>query len=118
MKPKSFKSLKQGIAEEVGVHENVVTDFINFYYRLVRKNLSDLDNPKVYVENLGTFSIMKSKLKKNIERQNNILESTDVNTYKGYEKHVNITAKINKMKQVLDLINEREEEYKLFKQSK
>ena len=118
MKPKSFKSLTDGIAEEVGVHENVVADFINFYYRLVRKNLSDLNDPKVYVENLGTFSIMKSKLKRNIERQSNILENIDINTYKGYEKHVNIITKIDKMKEVLDLINEREEEYKAFKQSK
>ena len=32
MHPKSHKEFKKGIAEDVGVHPQVVDDFITFYY--------------------------------------------------------------------------------------
>ncbi len=37
MNPKNYKQFKEGIAEEVGVHQNVVEDFITFYYGRLRK---------------------------------------------------------------------------------
>ena len=39
MNPKSHKELKKNIAEEVGVHQSVVDDFIAFYYAKVRKKI-------------------------------------------------------------------------------
>ena len=62
MNPKSYKKFKDGIAEEVGVHPDVVNDFINFYYGKVRKSLSALDYPKILLDGLGTFYIRKNKL--------------------------------------------------------
>ena len=116
MKPKNFKSLTKGIAEEVGVHEDVVIDFINFYYGEVRKNLSSLTDPKVYVENLGTFSVMKTKLKRKLDRQQEVLENIDLNTYKGYDKHISVILKIEQMQNVMRVMEERNTEYKKFKE--
>ena len=118
MKPKKFKTLIEGIAEEVGVHEDVVTDFIKFYYSEVRKHMVSVTDPKIYIDNLGTFSVMKKKLNKALEKQRNILNSVDVNTYNGYEKHLNTTSKIEIMEKTLNVMEQRKKEYQEFKSKK
>ncbi len=55
MHPRSHKEFSKEIADEVGVHPQVVDDFITFYYGKLRKKLSTLSFPKIYVEGLGTF---------------------------------------------------------------
>ena len=62
MFPKSHKEFKKEIADEVGVHQQVVDDFISFYYAKVRRKLSDLSFPRLYIEGLGTFELRKNKL--------------------------------------------------------
>lgn len=39
MNPKKHNEFKKGIAEEVGVHSQLVDDFITFYFSRVRKKL-------------------------------------------------------------------------------
>ena len=62
MNPKKHKDFKEGIAEEVGVHKQVVDDFISFYYGKLRKKLSALEYPRINVDGLGTFYLRKTKL--------------------------------------------------------
>lgn len=118
MKPKKFKTLIEGIAEEVGVHEDVVTDFIKFYYSEVRNHMVSVTDPKIYIDNLGTFSVMKGKLNKALEKQRNILKNVDLDTYNGYEKHLNVSSKIEVMERTLDVMEQRRKEYQEFKLKK
>ena len=118
MKPKKFKTLIEGIAEEVGVHEDVVTDFIKFYYSEVRKHMVSVTDPKIYIDNLGTFSVMKWKLNKALEKQRNILKNVDLDTYNGYEKHLNVSSKIEVMERTLNVMEERRKEYQEIKSKK
>ena len=62
MNPKKHSEFKNGIAKEVGVHSQLVDDFITFYYSRVRKKLSKLEFPRIYIEGLGTFYLRKNKL--------------------------------------------------------
>tara|TARA_B100001094_G_scaffold8362_1_gene7473 strand:+ start:2097 stop:2459 length:363 start_codon:yes stop_codon:yes gene_type:complete len=116
--PKSYKKFKADIAEEVGVHPDVVNDFINFYYGKVRKSLSALDYPKILLDGLGTFYIRKNKLEKAIQKNQDILDNIKKTTYKGYEKSVNVGEKLNNMQNVLKTLNENIEEKKNFKNEK
>jgi len=68
LNPKSHKSFREDIADEVGVHKSVVDDFITFYYAKVRKKLSSLDYPRINIEGLGTFYLRKNKLEKAIKK--------------------------------------------------
>ena len=72
MKPKKHNEFKKDIAKEVGVHSNVVNDFISYYYAQVRKELSNLTATNIYVQGLGTFSLKKGKLKNAIIKNKNI----------------------------------------------
>lgn len=118
MKPKNHKEFRKNIAEEVGVHENVVDDFIAFYYSKVRKVLGELDHPNVLIDGLGTFKIRKARLTKSIKANKSKLGDLCNNTYKGYDKKVSLEKKIQKMENVLNVINENIEKKKEFKKKR
>ncbi len=118
MNPKSHKDFKKGIAKEIGIHENVVDDFIAFYYSKLRKNLSELTHPKIFVDGLGTFSIRKNRLKKQIKRKKSYLGNVVNNTYSGYEKKLTTQDRIEEMESVLKMLEEQEVEKKDFKNTR
>lgn len=115
MNPKSHKQFKEGIADEVGVHENVVDDFIAFYFSRVRKTLSSIEHPRVFVEGLGTFSIRKTRLEKAIIKNKSYMGTLPKQAYTGYEKYVSTIEKIEKMEKLLKKMEKIIEERKQFK---
>jgi len=118
MNPKNYKQFKEGIAEEVGVHQNVVEDFITFYYGRLRKNLSELTYPRVFVDGLGTFVLRKQKLEKTIKRNKDILGNLGKQTYAGYEKTIGVKEKLDKLEQAQKMYDEMLEAKKEFKKQK
>ena len=118
MIPKNHKIFKDGIANEVGVHENVVDDFISFYYSNVRSALSSLEHNKIFVDGLGTFTLRKARLEKAIVKNKSYLGNLEKNTYKGYDKSISIIERINKLENALHLIEESIEKKKIFKSKK
>lgn len=118
MNPKKANSLKVDIAKEVGVHEDVVDAFIEFYYEKLRYSLSNLVYPKVYVNNLGTFTIRKSVLEKNIKKQKDILGNLKKLTYNGYEKSVSVQDKIKLYEKALADVNTLQQNKLDFKKNK
>ncbi len=108
----------ENIAKEVGVHPALVERFISFYYMKVRKSLSNLEYPKVYLDGLGTFSIRKIKLEKTIKRNQDILGNLEKMTFKGYDKYIPVKEKLHKMEQALNTLEGLIEEKKLWKNKK
>jgi|TARA_R100000951_G_scaffold1270_1_gene3112 nucleoid DNA-binding protein len=102
MNPKKHSEFKDGIAEEVGVHSQLVDDFITFYYSKVRKKLSKLEFPRIYIEGLGTFYLRKNKLENAIKRQKSMLGNIAKRTYNGYAKSENILLNIEEMEKALE----------------
>jgi len=104
MHPRSHKEFSKEIADEVGVHPQVVDDFITFYYAKLRKKLSTLSFPKIYVEGLGTFELRKNKLEKAILKNKSLLGNIAKRTYNGYAKSENIAKDILQMEAALEKI--------------
>jgi hypothetical protein len=118
LKPKSYRDFRSDIAEKVGVHPDVVEDFITFYYSKLRKNLSDLTYPSITVHGLGTFHLRRQVLNKTIKKNKSILGNLVKNTYKGYEKHIGVTDKLEKMENAKKMIDEIDQERRDFKSKK
>ena len=113
MTPKSYKEFKKNIADEVNVHPQVVDDFITFYYAKVRKKLSQLDFPRIYIDGLGTFELRKNKVEMAIKKNKSMLGNIAKRTYNGYAKSENITSNILEMELALkqlekDTLNKKE----------
>ncbi len=104
MNPKKHNEFKKGIAKEVGVHSQLVDDFVTFYYAKVRKKLSKLEYPRIYIEGLGTFTLRKNKLETAIKRQKSMLGNIAKRTYNGYAKSENIISNILEMESALKQI--------------
>ena len=102
MRPKSHKAFRENIAKEVGVHPQVVEDFITFYYAKVRKKLSELEFPRIYLQGLGTFELRKSKLEKAIMKNKSLLGNIAKRTYNGYAKSEDINKDVKYMEAALD----------------
>lgn len=113
MNPKSHKDIKEGIADEVGVHNSVVDEFITFYYAKLRKKLSNLDYPRIYVDGLGTFHLRKNKLEKGIKKNKSILGNLAKRTYTGFAKSQEININLKQMESALkqiesDILNKKQ----------
>ena len=110
--PKSHKELRKDIADEVGVHNSVVDEFITFYYSKLRKKLSDIDFPRVHVDGLGTFYLRKNKLEKAIKKNKSILGNLAKRTYIGFAKSQEINNNVKQMEAALkqmeiDILNKK-----------
>ena len=118
MNPKKHKEFREGIAKEVGVHTQVVDDFINFYYAKLRKKLSQLSHSNIYVDGLGTFQLKKNKLEFAIKKNKSMLGNIAKTTYKGYAKSEDIIENIIQMSNALKQIEEnilRKKDFKIKK---
>ena len=115
MKPKDHRIFFDNIAEEVGVHPELVDILVSFYFARIRKNLSELVYPRIHVQGLGTFKLRKHKLESTIKRNRDILGNLEKMTYRGYEKHVPVKEKLHKMEEALVALNKSQEEKKAFK---
>lgn len=118
MKPKKHSEFKKDIAKQVGVHSNVVNDFISYYYAQVRKELSNLTATNIYVQGLGTFSLKKGKLKNAIIKNKNILGNLKKTTYKGMEKTDAVNAKLQKQEKAFKMMEEELKSRQEFKKRK
>jgi nucleoid DNA-binding protein len=118
MNPKSHKYFKKDIAENVGVNASVVEDLVSFYFSKVRESLSNIDDSRVYVEKLGTFSVRKARLEKAIIKNKSYLGNLHKHTYNGYQKTIDTKKKIKKFEEVLEKIEETIEKRNKFKNNK
>jgi len=118
MKPKSYKEFKADIAEEVGVNASVVDDLVSFYFSKVRRSLSDLEDIRVYVDSLGTFSIRKTRLEKAIIKNKSYLGNLEKLTYNGYDKSISVQNKIETLEAALEKVEESIKKRKEFKNNR
>lgn len=118
MNPKKAIKFKEGIAEELGIHEDVVEAFVGFYYDRVRECLSDIEHIGLYLNDLGTFYVRRNKLIYNLSKQRDILGNLKKTTYMGYEKSLSASGKIELYEDALKRVNDRVDKKKKFKQDK
>jgi nucleoid DNA-binding protein len=118
MNPKKYKEFKEGIAEELQIHPDVVDDFIAFYYNEVRKSLSSLSATHIWVQGLGTFSMKKAKLEKSIKKKKSLLGNFNKMAYNGIEKSMAIKEQLELQEKALEMLNESIQKKKEFKEKK
>lgn len=118
MNPKNHKDFKKGIAEKVGVHQDVVDELLAFYYNKIRKSLSELSYPYVMLNGIGTFQLRKTKLTKAIKKNKDILGNLEKTTYEGFEKYVPVKEKLEGYIKALKVLEDIDKEKKDFIQKK
>ena len=67
MKPKKAKEFIPSVSTELGLSEDLVEDVIDYYWREVRKSLSNLSHSRIHLTNLGDFVVKHWKLEEKLE---------------------------------------------------
>jgi len=118
MIPKKASKYYKTIAEDLNVEESLVEDLIEFYYKQVRTELSNLSHPRINVEGLGHFVAKSSLIKKAIPRYIKSLENHDNSTFGAYFNKKRIEQKVELLIKLEQQINTEEQRKENFKKKK
>jgi hypothetical protein len=111
MIPKKARKYYKQTAEDLDIQESLVEDFIEFYYKNIRHNLSNLVHPRINIEGLGHFTVKPSWVRRSIDRISRSLDKHDTSTFGAYSKKV-------RLEHTLDLLIELEKKIVLEEQRK
>jgi nucleoid DNA-binding protein len=117
MKAFKSKNLCKEIADEKDLDHVMVNDIISFFYEDVKNKFKDLKNPRLKLDDLGTFEVKEAPLKKYISKNEKFLTETNPDTlsfnyYEGYKKVKENVDKIKELLTVLESEKLRKQEVK------
>jgi 4-alpha-glucanotransferase len=114
MNPKKSSTLYKEVSEENNVVEVLVSDLIDFYYKELRTQLSDLKYPRINVDGLGQFVIKEKLAEVYIAKLSKMLPTHDVSTFRAYHNKKSMEEKLQLLMDVTIKIEEerhRKEEF-------
>jgi hypothetical protein len=115
MIPKKYSSIFKDVSEELDISENLLEDIIGFYYKEVRKNLTELSHPRINVEGLGQFVARPGIVRKSIPRLKKMLENHDTSTFSAYYNKKMLEEKVAALQELekqLDVVDVKRLEFK------
>jgi nucleoid DNA-binding protein len=110
MIPKKSSKIYKELSEELNIEESLIEDLMEFYYKRVRENLSELKHPRINLEGLGHFVIKELFVKESIPKIEKSLTRHDTSTFSAYFNKKSKETKLEKLKELkkkIDLENER-----------
>jgi hypothetical protein len=114
MNPKKAKRIYEIVSEDLNIKKDLVEDLVEFYYKDVRKLLTNLEYPRINIDGLGQFVAKPKTVASSIDKITKSLDNHDTSTFKAYH---NKKAMENKLELLLNLssklekVNNRKEEF-------
>lgn len=106
MHPQKVKDLVPSFAMQMGRSVEEVRTVMSFYYKTVRKKLSNLEAVNVHLENLGKFYLKEKAIDSYMEKCEYIINTLSNNTIKEYASKVEYQEKLNIVKKAKEYILE------------
>jgi nucleoid DNA-binding protein len=100
MIPKKPSEIIKATAEEMNISETKVDDIVSFFYKELRKNLSDLTELKIENPGLGYFIVRSLKVDNSIKDINRQLNNVDTKSFKGYHSKKTLEDKLKKLEDI------------------
>lgn len=111
MVPKKANDFKKSTAEELGLPENLVSDFIDFFWDRVRTHMSELNHETLQIPNLGTFKVKHWKIAEMVEKHKETIIRVE-GKFSGYRMKMDLTDRIEKLERIKILVEKRELKFK------
>jgi hypothetical protein len=106
MIPKKPNLLYKQVAEDLDIPESLVDAFITFYYKEIRKNLSNLSHTKINIDGLGQMVVKEKTIDGLINKYTNRVNKATTNTFSNYFNKKNLEGKLEKMHNIKTVLNE------------
>lgn len=114
MNPKKAKNTSTDTAKELELDSSLVEDILSFYWKELRKTLTEGKDISVMVTGVGCFKVREIVLPKILDRYKKMLEGRDPSSFKKAIIYTKIEGKINIINSMLNKIRERKEERRKF----
>ncbi len=95
MNPKKVKKIYEAVAEDLNLNKDLVEDLVEFYYKDVRKLLTNLEYPRINVDGLGQFVAKPKAVSGSIEKITKSLDDHDTSTFKAYHNKKAMEVKLD-----------------------
>lgn len=118
MIPKKANKFYTQISEDLNVNTSLVEDLVDYFYKELRQNLTDLKYPRLNVEGLGHFVIKSRSVRKAIPRYQKSLQNHDTSTFGAYYNKKMIESKLAALINIEQKITHQEIKKKQFKKDK
>lgn len=106
MIPKKPNKLFKEIAEEQNIGEDLVDKFITFYYKEVRRHLSELNYTRINLDGLGQMVIKPKTVDKLILKYSSMANKADTFEFSGYFNKKRLEARLESLSSVKQKIKE------------
>lgn len=94
MNPRRPKRIYELVSEDLNISKDLVEDLVEFYYKDVRKLLTNLEYPRINIDGLGQFVIKPKTVYNVIDRINKSLDNHDTSTFKAYHNKKGMENKL------------------------
>jgi hypothetical protein len=115
--PKKANEFKKETAKDLDLPENLVSDFIDFYWDRVRTNMTQLNYESIYIPNLGTFKVKHWKIDETIENHKATIGRVG-GLFSAYKIKLDLTDKIEKLEKIKQVVEKREIKFKKIKDAR
>lgn len=109
MNPVKPKGLYKEVSEDLNVSETLVDNFMTFYYKDLRSNLSSLSHTKINIDGLGVMHVKAKTIKSLLVSLSDKLDRIGTNTFAKYFNRKKIESRL----ELIKVIDAKLEEDKL-----
>lgn len=109
MIPKKPIVLYKQVAEDLNQPESLVDTFMTFYYKEVRRLLSDLSYTKINIDGLGQMVVKERTIDGLINKYNARVNKATTNTFSNYFDKKNLEVKLEKMNRIKVVLQQEKE---------
>ena len=114
MIPKKASKLYKEVSEDLNIEESLVESLVEFYYKEVRKAMTELKHPRLVIEGLGNFVIKPYAVRKAIPRYIKTLDDHDTSTFNAYYNKKSVENKQDALIKIEEKIVEEEKSKETF----
>lgn len=117
MVPKKAREFKKAVAAELGLPEDVVNAFIDFYWERVRKIMAGLDHEILEIPNLGTFNVKHWKIDDTVKMHKATIAKSE-GKFSAYSVKKDLIDRIEKLEKIKSLVEQRNIKFKAIRDAR
>ena len=118
MNPRKAKRIYEIVSEDLNIKKDLVEDLVEFYYKDVRKLLTNLEHPRINVDGLGQFVSKPKAVSGSIDKIAKSLDNHDTSTFKAYHNKKAMEVKLDLLTKLHSKILDQESKKQEFLKTK
>ena len=109
MIPRKPKDLYKQVAEDMNISETLVDNFMTFYYKEVRKNLTELKYSKINLDGLGVMTVKPKTVEGLINKYTCRFKKLNTDTFTSYFNKKRIETKLNRLNNIKGILDQEKQ---------